>query len=380
MNILVVNAGSSSLKFQVLDAKKCLLSGTIEEIGGPSKIHYTSKSKKRAYNKTINDHEEAIHEMTDILLLCDVHDVEAVGHRVVHGGMLFSKPTKISSGILQRLEQLSHLAPLHNPANVTGIRESMKLFDHVPHIAVFDTAFHATMPESAHIIPIPEEFKHGGLIRKYGFHGTSHQYAYSQLSKYSKKKGRVICAHIGNGQSVTAILDGKSVNNSMGFTPLPGPIMGTRTGDIDFGVATFLHEHNGFSMEELDMLFNHEGGLYGICGRSDIREIYEHRKEPRCHVALDTMYVDLARIICSYTVDLGGFDSLIFTASAGSGAPWLRAEICSRLGHLGVVLDDKLNTANKEGKISAPSSAVDVLVIAADEEKMIADLVRGCLK
>lgn len=381
MNILVINAGSSSLKFQVFKNDHTFLKGSITEIGSDhSQLMYAYGDRAVTKKISCQNHADAMHQLLDVLLQSDVHDVEAVGHRVVHGGSIFIKPIQVSSGIIKKLELMNHLAPLHNPSNILAIKEAMTIFDHVPHVAVFDTAFHSTIPEHIHLIPIPEEFKHDGLLRKYGFHGTSHEYVYNQIEKFGAKKGRVISAHLGNGESICAIKNGRSINNSMGFTPLPGPIMGTRTGDVDFGIATFLHEHDGLSIHEIDSLFNHQGGLVGICGISDIKEIYDRRDtDHRYALALERLFADVARIIAGYTADLGGVDTIVFTAGAGEGAPWLREHICARLTHLGVRVDTMLNTTVSEGIISSSLSKVKVLVIHTDEEKMIAMQVKHLL-
>ncbi|CAM3123034.1 Acetate kinase [Arthrobacter ulcerisalmonis] len=376
MLVLVINSGSSSLKYQVRDvaAGSVLLEGLIEKIGmgngggGDGEIEGP------------RDHAEAL-EMVSTAIHDELGELElgAVGHRVVHGGERFAEPVLIDNEITRAIERLNPLAPLHNPANVLGIRAISKKWPDLPQVAVFDTAFHRTLPEHAWRYAVPEELYTNHGIRRYGFHGTSHEYVTRQaadLLDVPLGEFDGVIAHLGNGASVTAIRAGQSVDTSMGFTPLEGLVMGTRSGDLDPSILVFLGRA-GWTPEDLDTLLNRESGLKGLAGNNDMRSVVEAAEagEARAAAALAVTSYRLAKYVGAYHVAVGGAKALVFTAGIGENSHQFRSLVADRLGALGVVLDAGLNARrSKEPRvISTPESALPVLVIPTDEERAIAE-------
>ncbi|WP_324642979.1 acetate kinase [Pseudarthrobacter sp. LT1] len=376
MLVLVINSGSSSLKYQVRDvaAGTVLTEGLIEKIGmgngggGDGQIEGP------------RDHAEAL-EQVDAAIHQELGDLElgAVGHRVVHGGERFSEPVLVDNEITRAIERLNPLAPLHNPANVLGIRAITKKWPKMPQVAVFDTAFHRTLPEHAWRYAVPDELYTNHGIRRYGFHGTSHEYVARRsaaLLDLPIEEFDAVIAHLGNGASVTAIRGGHSVDTSMGFTPLEGLVMGTRSGDLDPSILVFLGRA-GWTPEDIDTMLNRESGLKGLAGNNDMRSVVEASEagDERASMALAVASYRLAKYIGGYHVAVGGAKALVFTAGIGENSQQFRALVADHLGALGIELDGGLNAQrSKEPRvISTPSSAIPVLVVPTDEERAIAE-------
>lgn len=366
MIILVINSGSSSLKYQVrdTDSGERLADGQVERIGdtlhaGPA------------------DHQEALERVTkDLEWALGDKAINAVGHRVVHGGERFSEPVLIDKEITRAIERLNPLAPLHNPANVMGIRAIAGKWPEMPQVAVFDTAFHRTLPEQAWRYAVPDELYTRFGIRRYGFHGTSVGYVTehaAHLLGIEPKNFTGVVAHLGNGASVTAVRNGESIDTSMGFTPLEGLVMGTRSGDIDPSILLFL-SREGYSEQDLDRLLNRESGLKGLTGHNDMRSVVESG-DPASVTALDIASYRLAKYIGSYHVAVGGAQALVFTAGIGENSWQFRERVVGRLGALGVHLDDAENRkrSSEPREISTEESSFPVLVVPTDEEAAIAE-------
>ncbi|MEN8583570.1 acetate kinase [Burkholderia sp. RS01] len=376
MLVLVINSGSSSLKYQVRDvaAGSILTDGLIERIGMSNGGQGDGEVVGPA------DHAEALEQVDAAIheVLGD-RELDAVGHRVVHGGERFGEPVLINNEITRAIERLNPLAPLHNPANVLGIRAIAKKWPDMPQVAVFDTAFHRTLPEHAWRYAVPDELYTNHGIRRYGFHGTSHEYvthrAAALLDLPADEFDGVI-AHLGNGASVTAIRGGKSVDTSMGFTPLEGLVMGTRSGDLDPSILVFL-ARVGWNAEDLDTMLNRESGLKGLAGNNDMRSVVEASEagDARAATALAVASYRLAKYIGGYHVAVGGAKALVFTAGIGENSHQFRALVGERLRALGIELDAGLNAErSKEPRvISSASSAIPVLVVPTDEERAIAE-------
>ncbi|KLU10280.1 acetate/propionate family kinase [Kocuria sp. SM24M-10] len=371
MLVLVVNCGSSSLKYQVrelepgADGGTVLTSGLIENIG----------------SSRIQDHTQALELLAGRLgTELDGRTVDAAGHRVVHGGERFSAPVLATPEIIRDIERLVPLAPLHNPAAVLGLRAVQKTWPQLPQVCVFDTAFHRTMPEHVWRYAVPERFYEHWGIRRYGFHGTSHDWVTGQAAEFlgiPRERFRAVVAHLGNGASVTAIRDGRSYDTSMGYTPLAGLVMGTRTGDLDPSVVTaVLRRDPEMTPERLDAVLNKESGLRAVAGDHDMRAVQEAaaRGDERAELALEMAAYRLAKYVGGYHVAVEGAQALVFTAGIGENAAPFRKRVCDRLGALGVRLDDDANAARARGtrRISAPGSALEVLVVPTDEEQAIA--------
>ncbi len=382
--ILVLNCGSSSVKYHLFDKDfGTLLSGIVERIGEKAELVHRKGARTLKKKVDVKNHKQAIALMSKLLhdpewgAIKRVDEISVVGHRVVHGGQ-FSKTGLVSGAAMGYLKSFEMLAPLHNPHNITGIVESKKAFPHVPQVMVFDTAFHQTMPQKAYMYGLPYQFFDKYAVRKYGFHGTSHKYvAMKAAQMLGKKQPNLITCHLGAGSSLTAIKKGKSVDTSMGMTPLEGVMMGTRTGDIDPAAMQYLVKKYNFDYDELFNLMNFKSGLLGVSGISkDVRVIEGRAKkgDERCRLALEMFCYRVAKYIGAYAVALGKVDAIVFTAGIGEHSPSMRKEICSYLGIIGVKLDPRKNrNANgKETDISAKGSKVKVLVIATNEELMIA--------
>lgn len=393
MNILVINCGSSSLKFQVIDTKtsECLAKGLCERIGIDGSITYenlkaaTGKIKK---DTPIEDHKKAISLVLEALtdsktgVISSLDEIGAVGHRVVHGGEKFTQSVIITDEIIEAIREVSDLAPLHNPANLTGIEACRALMPNTPMVAVFDTAFHQTMPEKAYRYAIPEEYYEKYRIRRYGFHGTSHSYVSKAAAKYLGKKPedlKTIVCHLGNGASISAVQYGKCVDTSMGLTPLEGLIMGTRSGDVDPAVVSYIAGKEGITAQDVEQILNKKSGVLALSGglSSDFRDLWKARDEgnEKAALALDAWSYRVAKYIGSYAAAMNGVDLICFTAGVGENDPRSRKAIYSYLGYLGIVIDEEKNQ-NAHGEIaelSTPESKVKVLVFPTNEELAIAE-------
>ncbi len=388
MKILVINAGSSSLKYQFIDidTKQVLAKGLCERIGIDGKL--TQKvSGREDFVRTdaMNDHSDAIKMVIEALtdekvgVISDMKEIDAVGHRVVHGGEIFSGSVVIDDAVMEALQDCVALAPLHNPANIIGIEACSKIMPGVPQVGVFDTAFHQTMPAEAYMYALPYEMYTKHKIRRYGFHGTSHKYVSGRAAEMLGKKPedlKIITLHLGNGSSITAVDGGKSVDTSMGFTPLAGVVMGTRSGDIDPAIVTYLMEKENLDLKGINDLMNKESGVYGISGiSSDFRDLEKAAGEgnERAQLALDMFAYSVKRYVGAYAAAMGGVDAIVFTAGIGENTAMMRAAITDGLDFMGIKVDPELNKVRGEEKdISAEGATVRTLVIPTDEEMMIA--------
>lgn len=390
MKILVLNCGSSSIKYKLfdMDTKKVIAQGGAEKIGLPDSFLVVKRpnGEKVQIDKPMPEHTVGIELILSTLVdkqlgcLSDLKEINAVGHRVVHGGERFNKSVLINDEVIANIRQCSDLAPLHNPANLKGIDAITKTLPGVPQVAVFDTAFHQTMPDEAFMYAIPYELYEKYGIRRYGFHGTSHRYVSQRVCDFLglENKGlKVITVHIGNGGSCAAVLDGKSVDTSMGLTPVEGLVMGTRAGDLDLGAATYIMEKEHLSMAEFNNLVNKKSGLLGVSGvSSDARDIAAaiEQGNKRADLARRMFIYRVVKYIGAYTAVMNGVDIIVFTGGIGENDPYIRAEICKHFSNLGVIVDYDKNAHSRgeEIEISLPSSRVHVCVIPTDEELMIA--------
>ncbi len=389
MNILVLNCGSSSLKYQLIDMKNenVLVKGLVERIGIEGSIlkHTPTGKADFVVQTPMKDHQDAVRLVLDALVDKDhgviksVDEVNAVGHRVVHGGELFTSSVIIDENVKKAIDECSSLAPLHNPPNLIGIKACETLMPNVVQCAVFDTAFHQTMPEKAYLYAIPYEYYDKYKIRKYGFHGTSHKYVSQRAADVLGKpisQLKIITCHLGNGASICAIENGKSVDTSMGFTPLEGIAMGTRSGDIDPAVIAYLMEKEKISAKDVENILNKKSGVLGLSGvSSDFRDIEGAKKngDKRAAIALDVFNYKVAKYIGSYAAAMNGVDAIVFTAGLGENSPPVREEICKSLAYLGVKVDaDKNNCRGKEIDFATEDSTTRAFVIPTNEELTIA--------
>lgn len=389
MNVLVINCGSSSLKFQFIqsDTEDVLAKGLCERIGlDGSRIVYTPAGKdKITIESPMPDHTNAIKLVLDCLtdesngVVKSLDEIHAVGHRVVHGGEKFATSVRVDDEVINAIEECNELAPLHNPANLIGIRVCKELMPGVPMVAVFDTAFHQTMPAKAYLYGLPYEAYTEDKIRRYGFHGTSHSYVSKRVAQMLGKKPedlKTIVCHLGNGSSICAVDQGKSVDTSMGFTPLAGLLMGTRCGDIDPAILEYYAGKNNLDIHEVTDVLNKKSGVLGISGvSSDFRDLEEGSEagNDRCTKALDTFMYQVAKFVGSYAAAMNGVDTIVFTAGVGENSGSTRKGICDYLGYLGIAIDDDANgKRGEEIQISTPDSKVKVFVIPTNEELMIA--------
>ena len=385
--ILSVNAGSSSLKFQLLEmpAQTVITKGLVERIGFNDGV-FNIKFEDQKIEKVlpIQDHSVAVHllleALLDLKIVKNYDEISGVGHRVVHGGEKFDRSVVITDEVLAEIDALSELAPLHNPAHVLGIKAFMKELPHAVPVAVFDTAFHQTMAEDAYLYPVKYDWYKKYGVRKYGFHGTSHQYVAKQCAKLMNKpleETKMITIHLGNGGSLTAIKGGHSVDTSMGFTPLAGIMMGTRSGDIDPAVLPFVMAKENLTVDQAVNALNKESGLYGVSGESsDMRDILKlvAQKDERAMTAFNLYVKRICDYIGAYYIYLGGVDALVFTAGIGENSTPVRKAIVDRLGVLGIQLDDEANQVmGEEQLISTPDSQIKVFAIPTNEELMIAE-------
>ena len=391
MNILVINAGSSSLKYQLLNPETGVLlaKGLCERIGIDGKFTYKPQIEGKkvldAVDVAMPTHSEAIQAVLNALVDADngvigsMKEIDAVGHRVVHGGEKFAKSVLITDEVMAAIEECNPLAPLHNPANIIGIKACQAIMPGVPMVAVFDTAFHQTMPAKASMYALPYEYYENDKVRRYGFHGTSHKYVSQRAAAMLGKKPeelKLISCHLGNGSSVTAVDGGKSVDTSMGFTPLAGLPMGTRAGDLDAGILQYLMNKYNMGIDEMLNILNKKSGVQGVSGvSSDFRDLENAHKEgnERAGLAVDMFNYGVKKLIGAYAAAMGGVDAIIFTAGVGENSASQRLAIASGLEFMGVKTDAEANnTRGKEAVISAADSKVKVLLIPTNEELMIA--------
>ena len=394
MNILIINAGSSSLKYQLMDPN----TGDVAAKGLCERIYIDGRlTHKVGDNKVVKDipmpsHSEAIAAVLEILVdpecgvIKSVDEIDAVGHRVLHGGMEFSDSCIVTDEVIAAVERCIPLGPLHNPANLMGIRACQAVMPKTPQVAVFDTAFHMTMPAKAYRYAIPTEYYENDSIRRYGFHGTSHKYVARRTAELvGKKEFKMVNCHLGNGSSMAAVKDGKCMDTTMGLTPLAGVPMGTRSGDIDAAVVQFICNKYGMSVDDCLNMLNKKSGVLAISGvSSDFRDLEDGaaKGDENCRLALDKFCYEVAKYVGAYAAALNGLDVLTFTAGVGENGPDTRAAVCEYLGYLGVKLDpEKNNMKGKEMMISTPESKVQVWVVPTNEELMIAqdtaELVKG---
>lgn len=398
MKILVLNCGSSSIKYKLfdMDSKEVMAQGGIERIGlqGSFLKFALPNGEKVILEREIPEHTVGIEFVLETLTgekygcISSLDDITAVGHRVVHGGEKFNSSVLITQDVVDQMVQCSELAPLHNPANLKGIYTISKLLPNVPQVGVFDTAFHQTMPDYAYMYPLPYEMYTKYGVRRYGFHGTSHRYVSARACEFLgvKTEGqRIITCHIGNGGSITAVKDGKSIDTSMGLTPVEGLMMGTRVGDIDAGALTFIMEKEGLDATGLSDLVNKKSGVLGIFEvSSDMRELEDAvaRGEERAQLAENMYFYRIKKYIGAYAAALGGVDIIVFTGGVGENQATCRAGVCQGLEYMGVKIDEPYNATirGKETIISTADSKVKVVVIPTDEEFMIASDTMTILK
>ncbi len=388
MKILVLNCGSSSLKYQFIDMtdESVLAKGLCERIGidGVLKHSPAGKDDYKA-EKPMKNHTDAIKYVMEALLdkehgvISDVSEINAVGHRVVHGGESFSSSVIIDDAVIKALEDCISLAPLHNPPNLIGIKAVSELMPNVKQVGVFDTAFHQTMPEKAYLYALPYEYYEKYKIRRYGFHGTSHRFVSAEAAKAMGKdisELKIITCHLGNGASVCAVDGGKSVDTSMGFTPLQGLAMGTRSGDIDPAIISFLEEKENLTTKQVEDILNKKSGVLGISGvSSDFRDIENEANagNKRAAAALEVFYYNVAKYVGAYAAAMNGVDAIVFTAGLGENSKECRKNVCDYLGYLGINIDDeKNNVRGKLTEVSTSDSKVKVFLIPTNEELVIA--------
>lgn len=399
MFILVLNCGSSSIKFQVVETSQALIDsdsdswiarGIVERIGGQALINFEARGDKTTRESApLRDHRQAIDRIVqwltakDTVPISSISEIKAVGHRVVHGGETFKASQRINAEVIDGIEKCIALAPLHNPANLKGIKAVEQLFGAgMPQVAVFDTAFHSAMPESSYLYGIPYHLYRRHKIRRYGFHGTSHRfigYRYRQLLNLKKEQVNIISLHLGNGCSACAIQNGVSLETSMGVTPLEGLLMGTRSGDLDPSIFEILVQGEGLSPAEVDSLLNKQSGLLGISGlTSDMRDLLFEKKQNndrRATLAIDIFCARVKKYVGAYLALMGGADALVFTGGIGQNSPEIRSQICSGLDFLGITIDEKANArcvGEIQGEITTPTSKLKVYMIPTNEELLIA--------
>ena len=385
MKIMSVNCGSSSLKFSIfeMENKELIASGYFEKVTIPGSF-FNIKFNGEKIHEDIDmmNHTEAVEIMLDRIvklgIVKDLKEIEAVGHRVVHGGDKYNKSVIITDEVIEDIVKFSDLAPLHNPANLLGIKAIKEALPDVVNVAVFDTAFHQTMEAEEYIYPVPYNWYEDLMIRKYGFHGTSHCFVSKQIERIQGTKDyKAIICHLGSGGSLSAIRNGESIDTSMGFTPLPGIMMGTRSGDIDPSIISYVANKENLSVDEVVNVLNKQSGFLGVSGKSsDFRDVWAGVEEgdARCKLAVDKYVKTVVDYIAMYYVELGGVDVIAFTAGLGENAIPVRKMICERLECLGVKLDEEANnTRGEEIKISTKDSKIDVYVIPTNEELMIAE-------
>ena len=386
MKVLIINSGSSSIKFQLIDmpAETVLASGLIERIGLEEGIvNYKTDQNQKKILQPIPTHEFGLKVVADLLqneevgVIKNADEIETVGHRVVHGGKKFTQTTLINQSVKDSIQELFDLAPLHNPANLKGIEVAENIFDKAQQIAVFDTSFHQTMPEKAYKYALADDFYTEKDIRVYGFHGISHKYVSEKAIAYlGKKDSKIICLHLGNGCSATAVLNGKSIDHSLGFGPNEGFIMGTRTGSLDQGIIFYLMNKYNYSAEELNRIFTKESGMLGMTGFSDLRDIEDRAEkgDEKCQLALEMNAYRIKKEIGSYAAAMNGLDALVFTAGIGENSDIIRDLVCRDMDYFGIELNPELNKirAKEIREIQKETARVKIIVIPTNEELEIA--------
>jgi acetate kinase len=389
MKILVINAGSSSLKYQLINMEKetVLCKGTVERIGlKNSFLKHIVEDKTVKLEADLADHKDAIEKVLAVItssehgVIISLEDINAIGHRVVHGGEDYKESVLITPEVLNVIRENASLAPLHVPANIMGIEATMKVAPNLPNIAVFDTAFHAKMPKHAFMYALPKMAYKDYKIRRYGFHGTSHYYVSNRLAELENKNLKdlkIITCHLGNGASIAAVKGGVSIDTTMGFTPLEGLVMGTRSGDIDPAIHEYLMDKTGWDIKTLNSYLNKQSGLLGVSGvSSDMRDLLEAAKTNEdAQLALDILSYRVKKYIGAYAAAMGGVDAVVFTAGVGEYTPEIRYDALKNMGFLGIVLDEDRNLNAPRGvefKISKPESRVAVYIIPTNEELVIA--------
>lgn len=393
MKVLVLNSGSSSLKSQYFVDGEAKASVLVEEISQKSShIRIKYSETKKDYNLYLEDHNKALEVLFELLIdnkiLDSISSLDAVGHRVVHGGSMFNKPTLIDNSVIEGIRSLIPLAPLHNPANLQAIEILHNKYPDMPQVAIFDTSFHQTMPKYAYTYAIPHELSDNMRIRRYGFHGTSHHYVAKEAAKYMNKELKelnLLTLHLGNGGSIAAIKNGECVDTTMGMTPLEGLIMGTRSGDIDPAIIPYIVNNSNNSLNDVDNILNKQSGLKGICGSSDMREIEENvlNGDEASILALDMYIYRIRKYIGSYCVTLGHIDAIIFTGGIGENSDYIRNKICENLTvSLGIDIDQNKNSNMQDdiNTISTEDSKIKIYVISTNEELQIALETEECLK
>ncbi|WP_428741950.1 acetate/propionate family kinase [Tenacibaculum sp.] len=386
MKVLVINSGSSSIKYQLFEMpqQEVLCSGLIERIGLEiGKVHYKSNNNKVEEEVAIKDHKSGLERVVDLLLddkvgvISSTDEIKVVGHRVVHGGSTFTKTTKVTEEVKKKIESLFTLAPLHNPANLEGITVSESIFKNAQQVVVFDTAFHQTIPVEAYKYAIPNKFLDEYRIRLYGFHGTSHKYVSEKANEYlQKENSKIITIHLGNGCSITAVENGKSIDHSLGFGPVTGLIMGTRSGDIDHSLIFYLINNLGYDANYINDMLQKESGMLGLTGFSDLRDIEAAaaKGDKNCQLALDMNAYRIKKYIGSYVAAMNGLDAIVFTAGIGENSDVIRRLVCTDMEYLGIEMDAEKNAirAKQFTEIHKKTSKVKVLVIPTNEELEIA--------
>lgn len=386
MKVLVINSGSSSIKYQLFSMPKqeVICSGLIERIGLEiGAIHYKSKKHKTTEETAIPNHKAGLEKVVQLLLnskigvLSSTDEIKAVGHRVVHGGSSFTSTTEVTSTVKHKIKELFSLAPQHNPANLEGIEVAESIFKNAKQVAVFDTAFHQTIPVEAYKYAIPNRLLEEEDIRLYGFHGTSHKYVSEKANAYLKKENsKIISIHLGNGCSMSAVQNGKSIDHSLGFGPVTGLIMGTRSGDIDHTIIFYLINNLGYKVDEVNTLLQKQSGMFGLTGFSDLRDIEINAKkgDKNCILALKMKAYRIKKYIGSYIAAMNGLDAIIFTAGIGENSEKIRSLVCENMNTFGIELDKEKNNikAKKLTEISKSNSKVKILVIPTNEELEIA--------
>ncbi|UTD15171.1 acetate kinase [Tenacibaculum mesophilum] len=386
MKVLVINSGSSSIKYQLfqMPQQEVLCSGLIERIGLElGKVHYKSNNIKVEKEVIIANHKSGLEKVVDLLLdkkvgvISSTDEIKVVGHRVVHGGSTFTKTAIVTEGVKKKIESLFSLAPLHNPANLEGIKVSESIFKDAQQVAVFDTAFHQTIPVEAYKYAIPTKLLEEYGIRLYGFHGTSHKYVSEKANEYLQKKhSKIITIHLGNGCSITAVENGKSIDHSLGFSPVTGLIMGTRSGDIDHSLIFYLTNNLGYDINDVNNMLQKESGMLGLTGFSDLRDIEAAaaKGNKNCQLALEINAYRIKKYIGSYVAVMNGLDAVVFTAGIGENSYVIRKLACTNMEYFGIELDDEKNVIRSKQirEINKEASKVKVLVIPTNEELEIA--------
>ncbi|MDL2145058.1 acetate kinase [Flavobacterium tructae] len=393
MKILIINSGSSSIKYQlmVMPTNEVICTGMIDRIGlETSNVIFKTSSNTIEETLPIANHKVGLQKVANMLLdaekgvIKSTSEIAAVGHRVVHGGSTFSNTVKIDEAVKLKIKELFELAPLHNPANLEGINVAEEIFSDAEQIAVFDTAFHQTMPEVAYKFAIPNYLLTEHKVRVYGFHGTSHKYVSAKAIDYLEKNSKIITIHLGNGCSMTAVKDGKSIDHTMGFSPSNGLIMGTRSGDIDQSVIFYMVKNLGYSADEVNSILLKQSGMLGLTGYSDLRDIEAEAEKGNkdCQLALLMNAYRIQKTIGSYAAALNGLDAIIFTAGIGENSSYMRKLVCTDMDYFGIELDDEKNQIRSKEirEINVPNSKAKILVIPTDEEYEIAHQVYQLLQ